>query len=114
MSEAGDHLATADVYAGDNGQGSSGESRTNVFLFEIQADAEPDVLARVANLLNLANEIPLSAHLQRKSAEHVYIEVTMERITTTMADMIRRKLLQLTCVISVELVVQSTHLPSTT
>jgi hypothetical protein len=32
MNEAGDHLATADVYAGDNGQGSSGESTTNVFL----------------------------------------------------------------------------------
>jgi hypothetical protein len=38
----------------------------------------------------------------------------MERITATMADMIRRKLLQLTCVTSVELVVLSTHLPSTT
>lgn len=108
MTETGDNLATADVYAGDMAApGLSSGPATIVYLYAIEADAEPDVLARVANLLNLANKVPLSASLQRKSFERVHIAVEMERISATTADMIRRKLMQLTCVIEVELSVRN-------
>jgi hypothetical protein len=109
MTETGDNLATADVYAGDTAAPDlSSELATNVFLFSIEADADPDVLARVATLFNLANVAPLRATLQRRSPDHVHIIVDMERISRTMADMIRRKLVQLTCVISVDLTEQHT------
>jgi hypothetical protein len=107
MNAAGDSSATADVYAGDMpNPDPSSECRENLFLFAIEADAEPDVLARVANLFNLTNVAPLSAKLHRESFERVTIVVEMELISASTADLIRRKLAQLTCIISVELTVQ--------
>jgi hypothetical protein len=109
MTQADDNLATADVYPGDRSCPTlSSESATSVYLFAIEADAEPDVLARTAGVFNLANTAPRSASLRRKSSEQLYIAVEIERISATTADMIRRKLLQLTCIISVELTVHNT------
>jgi len=47
MSQIGDNLPTADVYGGDTASPDrSSEYATDVFLFAIEADADPDVLAR--------------------------------------------------------------------
>jgi hypothetical protein len=108
MIATGDTSGKGDVYAGDTASHErSSEHATNVFLFAIEAEAEPDVLARVANLFNLANVAPLSAHLHRESFEHVKILVEMELISASTAELIRRKLAQLTCIISVELTAQN-------
>jgi hypothetical protein len=108
MTQTVDKLAAADVYAGNTALANLSSESTNVFLFAIEADAEPDVLARVAGLFNLADMAPRSASLCRESFEHLHIAVEIERISATTADMIRRKLMQFTCVISVELIVQNT------
>lgn len=51
MIETGENSATADVYAGDVADPDlSSESTANVYLFTIEADAEPGVLGRVAKI----------------------------------------------------------------
>lgn len=108
MNAPGETSGAADVYAGDTTIPESSEhAERALFLFAIEADAEPDVLARVANLFNLANVAPLSANLQKESLERVTILVEMELISASIANLIRRKLAQLTCIISVEVTVQN-------
>jgi hypothetical protein len=73
-----------------------------VYSYAVEADAEPDVLGKVANLFNLANIAPLHAHLDRASQERVLISVDIGPINRATAEMICRKLAQLTCVNNVE------------
>lgn len=103
-----DKAAVADVYAADLGvPGSSNEDAGAVFVFVIEADAQPDVLSRVASAFNLANRPPLAATLRRESLEQVHIVIDMAQITPSVADSIRRKLLQLTCVTAVEMTMRT-------
>jgi acetolactate synthase regulatory subunit len=97
--------AVADVYAGDT----AAAQRTlpgAVFAYEISADPEPDVLARVAGICNLANVAPRQVKLTRDTDE-VRISVQLDFISDATADSIRRKLQQLTCVNSVTLALLS-------
>jgi hypothetical protein len=108
MSDSKENSATADVYAGDAAMSDQQENQPQaVFAYTIDADAEPDVLARVANLLNLANLAPISVSLRRESSEIVIISVEIGPLRRVTAEMIRRKLAQLTCVNNVALV----HVP---
>ncbi len=96
--------AIADVYAGDID--SSSAARTlegQVFAYRIEADAEPDVLARIAGICNLANVAPLRVNLQRSAQGGVEVDIELDGISAATADSIRRKLLQLTCVNAVSL-----------
>jgi hypothetical protein len=97
----------ADVYAGDTTalDAPTGRPARN-FLFLIEAECEPHVLARVAGIFNIANVAPQSANLVRLSSSVLTISVAIE-IGQTTAESIRRKLEQLTCVLSVALVNQS-------
>jgi (p)ppGpp synthase/HD superfamily hydrolase len=101
----GDNPPTADVYAGDTATPDT--SASSIYAFAIQADAEPDVFARVAIVFNIANVAPQSATMRRESPDQVAISVAIELTNTNTPDMIRRKLMQLTCVTSVELTTQS-------
>ncbi len=93
----------ADVYSGDTDEPDhGGEESGKVYLFTIRADGEPDVLSRVANLFNVANVAPQSAHLQRDTSQMVHISVKIRLKDSTTADMISRNLAKLTCVISVD------------
>jgi len=108
MNATGDTSARADVYSGDTAVSTlSGDHAAKTFLFAIDADSEPDVLSRVANIFNLANTVPLSASLLRASIERTNIVVQIELSSASTAELIRRKLAQLTCTISVEVTVQS-------
>jgi glycine cleavage system regulatory protein len=99
-------FVTADVYAGDiTTIRSAADTRSTIYCFRVTADAEPDVLARVASIFNIANAAPRQATLLRDSPHVVNISVAIELPSAAMADMIRRKLEQLTCVITVELMV---------
>ena len=71
--------------------------------YRISADAHPDVLARIATILNIANRVPWSVSLRESAPEEVLTEAVLREIPAALADMIRRKLLQLTCVIDVEM-----------
>ena len=96
--------AIADVYAGDIAQsGGPAISAAQVFAFRIEADAEPDVLARIAGICNLANSPPRRVVLERTARGEVLMEIDLDGISSHTADSIRRKLLQLTCVNSVSL-----------
>jgi hypothetical protein len=97
---------TADVYAGDiTTIHLAADTRSTMYCFRVKADPEPDVLARVAGIFNIANAAPYRATLLRDSPDVVNMSVAIELSGAIMADMIRRKLEQLICVISVELMV---------
>ena|ERR1700730_6632701 len=99
MPEINQNFPIADVYAGDTTLPDDwNEQEQIVFVYTIEADAEPDVLARIANLFNLANVAPMSANLRRKSPELVVLSVEIGPMRSTIATMIRRKIAQLTCV----------------
>jgi hypothetical protein len=101
-----DKVVAADVYAGDTtALTSSADTRTNIFLFRIQADAEPDAFARVAGIFNIANTAPRRVALRRTAPDQLNMSVAIELPLDSTADMIRRKLTQLTCTISADYVV---------
>jgi hypothetical protein len=96
---------TADVYAVD-------EDLTGVtpavahagrFEFTVTADADPDVLARLANALMFANVAPSRVELSQDGAGIVTCRVEIRELAAALAELIRRKLLQLTCVIDARL-----------
>ena len=96
--------AIADVYAGDLAQSRAAAlDSAQVFAYRIEADAEPDVLARIAGICNLANVAPRRVSLDRFERASVLVEIDLDGISIATADSIRRKLLQLTCVTSVSL-----------
>lgn len=91
---------TADDYA----RGPSGpESPVVSVTYCISADAQPDVLLRIAGVLNFANQAPWNLSMRVSGVEEVMIETALRDVTAVLADMIRRKLTQLTCVVSVEM-----------
>jgi hypothetical protein len=94
----------ADVYAGDVASTSAADARdTAIYVFQIEADAEPGTFARIANVFNFANAPPNHVHLELdKSGKTPIIDVEMT-IGTPIANSLRRKLLQLTDVIQVDL-----------
>jgi len=69
----------------------------------IAADAQPDVLPRVAHVLSLANKAPWGLSLLTVTPEQVLIEAVLSDVPAVLTELIRRKLLQLTCVIDVEM-----------
>jgi hypothetical protein len=99
MGSAVDSNPVADVYAGDTAQAQQkGHASDETFSFVIEADADADVFGRIANLFNLANVAPRSASLTRLSSDRVKITVDLAHVSHFTADMIRRKLEQLTSV----------------
>jgi hypothetical protein len=92
---------TADDYT----RGPSGPQSPIVSVtFRISADAHPDVLLRIAGVLNYANCAPWSLSMRSSGHEEVLIETALRDISATLAEVLRRKLMQLTCVIAVEMV----------
>jgi hypothetical protein len=87
---------TADVYAGDIA--AAHPSRTAVFSFVILADADPNAFARIANLFDLANLAPKSVHLESQSDDVLTVSVEIGPLATVRAEMIGRKIAQLTFV----------------
>lgn len=86
-----------DVYAGDLDLGTASTEPATRVRVVVHADADPDVLLRVAVQLNLANRAPTTFHLCSQEDE-VIIETELVGVADTLIDMICRKLAQLTCV----------------
>jgi hypothetical protein len=93
-----------DLYSGsDNSHGNGPLSRVPcAFRFRVEADADPDVLARVANQLNIANMAPAMASLAMREDGTVLIQIEFNAITAALAESIHRKIEQLTCVRTVK------------
>jgi hypothetical protein len=92
-----------DVYADDEAlRGGATSKAERGARFSVVADADPDVLLRIAAVLNLLNVAPRALQLEA-AGEIVTVLAFMDGCTESQADHVARKLRQLTCVHSVEL-----------
>jgi hypothetical protein len=95
-----------DVYAGDddlNGQSVGIEERASTAQISLRADADPDVLQRVAAQLSFLNVAPLSFSLSRLPNCEVLIDIRIADCSDVAVDLVCRKLDRLTCVHEVRL-----------
>jgi hypothetical protein len=93
---------TADVYAADDylsGNRSEPLTRDCVAIC-LTADAQPDVLLRIAVQINVLNMAPERVAL-KKTADTVTIEIVMSGVSEQAVNLVCRKLGQLTCVLDV-------------
>jgi hypothetical protein len=94
---------TADVYAGDMADADRTDGGAAAgYVFGVRAEAEPSAFARVAGVFNIANVAPRSAQLWRELGGDLVIAVVIDLAGDSTAEMIRRKLEQLTCVTEVK------------
>lgn len=101
---APEHFRSRALTADDYTRGPDGpESPVVSVAYRISADTHPDVLLRIAGTLNFANQAPSTFSMRLSGVEQVIIETSLPAVPALLADMIRRKLMQLTCVISVEM-----------
>lgn len=90
-----------DVYSGDDDQ-----RRVNrcaiahmPLAFCVHADAAPDTLSRIFNILALSNLSPTSCRAITHANDQMEIMVQFDRFPEMMGESLVRKLRQLTCVI---------------
>ncbi|MEP6886322.1 MAG: hypothetical protein ABJC66_16360 [Gammaproteobacteria bacterium] len=94
---------TRDVYAGDQDLDTAPAAQTASFTrITIRADADPDVLLRIAAVLNTLNSAPHEFHLQRESPDIARVEVLLKDCAEVTGNLLCRKLEQLTCVVTAE------------
>jgi hypothetical protein len=91
-----------DVYAGDDAT-SNALDRLAAVTFFVSAEPEPLVVSRIGNQLALANLAPSFFQMTTEDDLHVKVEAILAGVTAAKADLIRRKLLQLSCVLDVVL-----------
>jgi hypothetical protein len=90
-----------DVYSGDDDQRRVDQCAiVHVPLaFHVRADAAPDTLARILNILALSNLSPVNCYASTHADDHMDITVQFGCFPATMGEFLARKLRQLTCVI---------------
>lgn len=76
------------------------EPLTGPAVIRLSADADADVLLRIAAQLNLLNTAPARLSLERHR-DTVAMVIAFERCTAQAIDLVCRKLAQLTCVLEV-------------
>lgn len=95
---------TADVYAADDdlppdvGRAASSEQ----FVVKVVADADADVLLRIAAQLNSLNNAPRRFNFERLKDDTVKVEIVVAGCSMRAVELICRKLEQLTSVIRCE------------
>jgi hypothetical protein len=103
---------TSDVYSGDDALRGDGRSHQpeGIATFDIVADAHADLLLRVSVVLNLLNIIPRRMDLESHAdgLAHVHARVDCEGAR---AELIARKLRQLTAVRDVKLRYDASQAP---
>ena len=90
----------ADVYAGDDDLSNPGSPAraTAAYDFNVRADAQPEVVARIANQFSFANEAPLYFEVRANSDGSACARIRIAGATAELADLVARKLSRLTCV----------------
>ena len=93
-----------DVYAGDSDQtpGAAAAATRIDARIVVQADPDPDALARIAGIASLTNVAPVSASVVTTRRGQLTVVLEFSDITEAIADLVRRKLAQLTCVTRAE------------
>lgn len=100
-----------DIYSPGQDASDQGVDGTRVLVFciiRVEADADSSMLVRIASTVNFANAAPWSVVLTTRG-EIVEIVVEFRSLRAGLAEFMRRKLLQLTCVRSVELETSKTE-----
>lgn len=94
---------TADVYAGDEDLNLARPqaARSGLAIIRLRADADPDVLFRIAAQLNFLNCAPTRFLLEQGSEGEVVVEVQVGNCSEFSVDMACRKLERLTSVFEV-------------
>jgi hypothetical protein len=92
---------TADVYAADDNLLPDVGTRVSreQFVVNVIADADADVLLRIAAQLNALNNAPLRFHFERLADATVKVEIVVAGCSLQAIDLVCRKLEQLTSVI---------------
>jgi len=90
----------ADVYAGDDdlSDPASPARATATYDFDVSADSQPDVVARIANQFIFANEAPLHFDFVARRDGTARARIRIAGATPELADVLVRKLSRLTCV----------------
>ena len=92
-----------DVYAGDDDHTRArSEAPLSDVLFIIEADPDPDALSRIIGIVGLTNRAPASGHMVTGPSGQLNVTLEVQGIPLVTQDLIRRKLLQLTCVTAAE------------
>jgi hypothetical protein len=94
---------TADVYAGDEDLNLARPQAalSGLAIIRLRADADPDVLFRIAAQLNFLNCAPARFTLEQGSEGQVVAEIHVRECSEFSIDMACRKLERLTCVFEV-------------
>ena len=80
-------MGEADVYAGDLDLAHERREVCGEFVLRILADAYPDVLARIANVLLLTNSAPRDVLLHTEASGMITVQVVL---TDAFPDVVRR------------------------
>jgi hypothetical protein len=91
---------TKDVYAGDDALDVTPGLDLDRSLIEltIEADADPDVILRVASTLNALNSMPMEFHATRTVEGAAHFRVILQGCADSKGEMLVRKLRQLVAV----------------
>jgi hypothetical protein len=102
MNETKGSLGQADVYAGDTGSHGDTVPKPRAFyIYAICSDPDADAFGRIANLFNFANVPPQRVDLRTERDHRLTVSVEIGPIEESVAEAIRRKVAQLTCVVEV-------------
>lgn len=103
---------TADVYAGDVAPEGPRNSRPpGAATFNVLADAHPDLILRVGAALNLLNVAPRSFHMESRPEGMAAVSALVD-CARPQAELIARKLQQLTSVREVALEYAVRNIPA--
>lgn len=94
------NAGVADVYPGD--VATPGSQPTGGVLFSVLTDGEPDALLRVTTQLRLGNVMPRSGSFAANADGSVSMRFEVHGLSAATAELIRRKLLQVSSVYSAE------------
>ena len=89
---------TADVYAGDVRAPEGAKRNRGAATFNVVADAHADVLVRVVAALNLLNVAPRMLHMEAQPEEGTAAVRALVDCAEPQAELIARKLQQITSV----------------
>jgi acetolactate synthase regulatory subunit len=92
---------TADVYAADDDLLPDAGTRvsTEQFVVKVIADADPDLLLRIAGQLNSLNNAPRRFNFERLTDDTANVEIVVAGCSERAIELVCRKLEQLTSVI---------------
>jgi hypothetical protein len=99
-----------DVYSGDLTTATDSLAAVRA-VFEVRADADPGALTRVAATLALANTAPLPVNCEREGPDEILMTAVLDGITATAADLILRKLKQLSVVVEATVICEEMPRP---